>query len=165
MVGHSAPELRDVPIGIDGLLPPHVEGTETRMERTYQAHRHQPTDLDKFVYPRQLQDTNEVLFYALAAKHVVEMAAIVYDPTVAQGIEQFHKVYRKPRGLFLSIRTNTPVNRDALLAAIAAEVALAAYRVALRARTEGTWLNLELDLWRALADTAKAWGNELPRCR
>ena len=52
----------------------------------------------------------------------------------------------------------TPVNREALLETLAGELTLAAYRVALRARTEGTWLDLELDLWRTLADTVKTWG-------
>ncbi|HKI21686.1 MAG TPA: hypothetical protein VKA15_27595 [Isosphaeraceae bacterium] len=52
----------------------------------------------------------------------------------------------------------TPVNRDDLLETLAAELTLAAYRVALRTRTEGTWLDLELDLWTAPADTAKMWG-------
>ena len=59
----------------------------------------------------------------------------------------------------------TSVNRNALLETLAAELTLAAYRVALRTRTGGTWLDLELDLWRALADTVKTWGRELPRCR
>ena len=58
----------------------------------------------------------------------------------------------------------TPVNRGALLEALAGELTLAAYRVALRARTQGTWLDLELDLWRALADTIKTWeGTRVPR--
>jgi hypothetical protein len=52
----------------------------------------------------------------------------------------------------------TPVDRDSLLETLAAELALAAYRVALRTRPQGTWLDLELDLWRALADTAKTLG-------
>jgi hypothetical protein len=59
----------------------------------------------------------------------------------------------------------TPVNRDALLETFAAELTIAAYRVALRTRTQGSWLDLELDLWRALADTVETWGRELPRCR
>ena len=59
----------------------------------------------------------------------------------------------------------TPVNRGDLLEAFAAELTRAAYRVALRGRTQGTWLDLELGLWRALADTVQAWGRELPRCR
>ena len=49
------------------------------------------------------------------------------------------------------------VNRDALLEALAADLTLAAYHVALRSRTQGTWLDLELDLWRALAYTVKTW--------
>ena len=52
----------------------------------------------------------------------------------------------------------TPVNQDALLETLAAELTLAAYRVALETRTRGNWLDLELDLWRALADTVKTWG-------
>jgi hypothetical protein len=52
------------------------------------------------------------------------------------------------------------VNRDALLETFAAELALAAYRVALRTRTQGTWLDLELCLWRALAEKVKSWGQE-----
>jgi hypothetical protein len=59
----------------------------------------------------------------------------------------------------------TLVNRDAQLETFAAELTLAAYRVALRTRTQATWLDLELELWRALADTVKTWGRELPRCR
>jgi hypothetical protein len=53
---------------------------------------------------------------------------------------------------------NTPTDRNALFETLAAELTLAAYRVALRTRTEGTWLDLELDLWRALADTVKTPG-------
>jgi hypothetical protein len=52
------------------------------------------------------------------------------------------------------------VNGDALLETFAAELALAAYRVALRARTQGTWLDLELALWSALAEKVKTWGQE-----
>ena len=47
------------------------------------------------------------------------------------------------------------VNRDALLETFAAELTLAAYCVALRARTQGTWLDLELGLWSALAEKVK----------
>jgi hypothetical protein len=56
----------------------------------------------------------------------------------------------------------TSVNRDALLETFTAELTRTAYRVALRGRTQGTWLDLELDLWKALADTVKTWGPDLP---
>jgi hypothetical protein len=51
-------------------------------------------------------------------------------------------------------------NRDALLEAFAADLARAAYGVVLRTGTRGTWLDLELDLWRALAEKVKAWGQK-----
>jgi hypothetical protein len=52
----------------------------------------------------------------------------------------------------------SPVDRDALLESFAADLTLAAYRVALRPRTRGSWLDLELDLWNALAEMVKTWG-------
>ena len=61
--------------------------------------------------------------------------------------------------------SKTSVNRDDLLETFAAELTLAAYRVALRTRTQGTWLDLQLDLWRTLADKVKTWESELSRCR
>jgi hypothetical protein len=57
----------------------------------------------------------------------------------------------------------TLINRDALLDSFAADLTLAAYRVALRTRTQGIWLDLELDLWRELADTVKTWAR-VPPC-
>jgi hypothetical protein len=54
--------------------------------------------------------------------------------------------------------SKTRAHRDAALETLAAELALTAYRVALRTRTKATWLDLELDLWRALTNTAKTWG-------
>jgi hypothetical protein len=55
-------------------------------------------------------------------------------------------------------------NRDALLANFAAELASAAYSVALRHGTAGMWVDLELDLWKALADTVKKWGRGSQPC-
>ena len=58
----------------------------------------------------------------------------------------------------MNVDFKTPVDRDALLESFAAELTLAAYRVALQTGTRGTWLDLQLDLWRTLADTVKTWG-------
>jgi hypothetical protein len=55
------------------------------------------------------------------------------------------------------------LNRDTRLDDFAAEITLAAYGVALRHGTAGRWVDLELDLWKALADTVKTWGREWPR--
>jgi hypothetical protein len=54
----------------------------------------------------------------------------------------------------------TPGNRDNLLETFVAELTLAAYQVALRTRTQGTWLDLELGLWRVVAEKVKTWGQD-----
>jgi hypothetical protein len=54
----------------------------------------------------------------------------------------------------------TPSDRDGVLEAFAAELTIAAYRVALRTGTRGSWLDLQLDLWRALTDTVTRWEKE-----
>ena len=53
-------------------------------------------------------------------------------------------------------------HRDALLDNFVAALTRAAYDVALRHAAAGTWIDLELDLWRALADTVKQWGRKSP---
>ncbi len=88
--------------GLNGLLPPDVETIDQQCDRAYEAFRAEETDLDKHVYLRGLQDTNETLFYALLDRHIAEMNPIVYDPVVARAIERFVHIYRRPRGLFLS---------------------------------------------------------------
>ena len=61
--------------------------------------------------------------------------------------------------------SRTRVNRDGRLECLAAELTLAAYRVALRTGTRGSWLDLELDLWKAMADAVETSGREASRCR
>jgi hypothetical protein len=58
------------------------------------------------------------------------------------------------------VTVSRPVERDVI-----DYLTLATYRVALGTRTRGTWLDLQLDLWKALADTVETWGRNLPRCR
>ena len=47
---------------------------------------------------------------------------------------------------------------DRALERLAAEVATTAYAVALRHGAGGSWLDLELGLWKALARTVREWG-------
>src|SRR5271168_4617698 len=87
---------------LHGLLPPYVTNLDLQVERRLDALREIDTDLRKYVFLRGLQDTNETLFYALLARHIEEMMPIVYTPTVGLGCQQFSRIFRKPRGLFLS---------------------------------------------------------------
>src|SRR6516225_7232535 len=95
------PEER-VRLGLDGLLPPVVETLEQQRARAFEAYRRKGDDLERHIYLRALQDTNETLCYALLRRHLAEMVPIVYTPVVAQACAQFSQIYRRPRGLFLS---------------------------------------------------------------
>jgi malate dehydrogenase (oxaloacetate-decarboxylating) len=92
---------RDV-FGLHGLLPPHVGSLDEQIERRMQALAGQSSPFNKYSYLRDLQDTNETLFYALLVRHVEEMLPLVYTPTVGEGCQRFSEIWRKPRGLFLS---------------------------------------------------------------
>jgi malate dehydrogenase (oxaloacetate-decarboxylating) len=88
--------------GLHGLLPPVVESLDDQCVRAYQAFSLKSNDLERHIYLRQLQDTNEVLFYRLLLDHIDEMLPIVYTPVVALGCQEFSHIYRRPRGLFIS---------------------------------------------------------------
>ena len=87
---------------LHGLLPPVIETLEQQRVRAYEAYKRKGDDLERHIFLRALQDTNETLFYALLYRHIAEMAPIIYTPVVAQGCINFSHIYRRPRGLFLS---------------------------------------------------------------
>jgi malate dehydrogenase (oxaloacetate-decarboxylating) len=89
-------------LGLNGLLPPTVECLDQQAARAYEAYQRKDDDLERHIYLRALQDTNEVLFYRLLLDHVEEMTPLIYTPVVAQACQQFSHVYRRPRGLFVS---------------------------------------------------------------
>jgi malate dehydrogenase (oxaloacetate-decarboxylating) len=88
---------------LHGLLPPHVTTLDLQVQRRLDAFRAIGGDLQKYVFLRGLQDTNETLFYALLARNIEELMPIVYTPTVGLGCQEFSHIFRKPRGLFLSL--------------------------------------------------------------
>ena len=88
---------------LHGLLPPHVAELDYQVKRRLDAFRALGSDIQRYVFLRGLQDSNETLFYALLTRNIEEMMPIVYTPTVGLGCELFSHIFRKPRGLFLSI--------------------------------------------------------------
>jgi len=87
---------------LHGLLPPHVGSLEEQVARRLKALRAFETDFERYSYLRDLQDTNETLFYALLVRNLEEMLPLVYTPTVGEGCQRFSEIWRKPRGVFLS---------------------------------------------------------------
>src|SRR5271169_5224040 len=91
-----------VALDLDGLLPPVVETLDQQSRRCYLAFGRKPDDLERHIYLRSLQDTDETLFYRLLLDHVEEMLPIVYTPVVAKACAEFSHIYRRPRGLFIA---------------------------------------------------------------
>ncbi len=95
-------EERDA-FGLNGFLPPHVGNLDEQVDRRLQALRALPTDLDRYVFMRELQDVSETLYYALLTRNIEELLPVIYTPTVGLGCQRFSHFYRRPRGLFLSL--------------------------------------------------------------
>lgn len=97
----TADERED--LKILGLIPSHVETLEEQLQRAYANFLRKEGTLERYVYLRQLQDTNEVLFYALLDKHSAEMLPVVYTPGVGEACLEFHRIYdNRSRGLYIS---------------------------------------------------------------
>src|SRR5580658_4463559 len=96
---------------LHGLLPPHVAELDYQVQRRLEAFRGLGSDIRRYVFLRGLQDSNETLFYALLTRNIEEMMPIVYTPTVGLGCQLFSHIFRKPRGLFLSIPHQNAIRR------------------------------------------------------
>ena len=87
---------------LTGLLPHNIETIEEQSLRAYHQLSSFNDDMDKHIYLRNIQDTNETLFYHLIEQHIEEIMPLIYTPTVGQACEKFSQIYRRKRGLFIS---------------------------------------------------------------
>lgn len=79
-----------------------VETIEEQSQRSYQQYCAFNDDINKHIYLRNIQDTNETLFYHLIEHHLSEMMPIIYTPTVGEACQCFSDIYRRHRGIFIS---------------------------------------------------------------
>ena len=87
---------------LEGLLPHAIETIEEQKNRVYHQLCSFQNDMDKHIYLRNIQDTNETLYYRLVTDHLEEIMPLIYTPTVGQACQWFSKIYRRKRGLFIS---------------------------------------------------------------
>jgi malate dehydrogenase (oxaloacetate-decarboxylating)(NADP+) len=100
--GFTEQERRD--LGLVGLLPAGIETIDQQVERVLGHLAQKPTDLERYVYLIGLQDRNETLFYKVVMSDPERFLPIVYDPTVGEACQKFAYIYRRSRGLYISIR-------------------------------------------------------------
>ncbi len=116
-VPYAGPKLLDTPLlnkgtafspkeriafNLEGLLPQAIETLDEQVERAYQQYLAAADDMGRHIYLRNLQDTNETLFYRLIGDHLTEMMPLIYTPTVGQACQEFSDIYRRHRGLFIA---------------------------------------------------------------
>lgn len=90
-------------LGIHGLQPARFKTQEEQLELCKISINRYQEDLNKYLYLVDLQDRNERLFFRLLSENVEQMMPIVYTPTVGLACQKFGLIYRRPRGLFITI--------------------------------------------------------------
>ncbi|KRY41881.1 NADP-dependent malic enzyme, mitochondrial [Trichinella spiralis] len=94
-------------LGIHGLLPPNVLTAEQQMQRILKNLDNESSDLRRYVALNDLQDRNEKLFYRVLCENVEKYMPIVYTPTVGLACQKFGLIFRRPKGIFISIQDDS----------------------------------------------------------
>jgi len=91
-------------LGLRGLLPPRVCSPAEQELRVIGNLRNKATDLERYLFLVSLQDRNETLFYRVVINHIEEIMPLIYTPTVGKACQHFSHIYRRPRGLYISLQ-------------------------------------------------------------
>ena len=107
--GFTEKERRE--FNLDGLLPYRIETIDEQRERAYDQLCTFTSRMDKHIYLRSIQDTNETLYFSLLVHNLEELMPIIYTPTVGEACQKFSQIYRRKRGLFISYDDRDKIDR------------------------------------------------------
>ncbi len=82
---------------LNGILPPAIQTLDQQVSQAYAQLSSKATDLDKRMFLMNLFNENHVLYYKLFSEHIYEFMPIVYDPTIADTIENYSALYTNPQ--------------------------------------------------------------------
>jgi len=98
-------------LGLRGLLPPRVSTQEKQALRVLENLQRKSSDIEKYIYLLSLQDRQEGLFYRVVMDNLDDMMPIIYTPTVGQGCQEYGHIFRRPRGLYISLKDRGHVRK------------------------------------------------------
>jgi malate dehydrogenase (oxaloacetate-decarboxylating) len=88
--------------GLEGLLPDAVSTMDQQARRAYANIVRKEDPLERYIGLAALQDRNEHLFHRLLVDHLDEFLPIVYAPTVGRACQEFSRIFRRARGLWIT---------------------------------------------------------------
>ncbi|HIC74832.1 MAG TPA: NAD-dependent malic enzyme [Candidatus Marinimicrobia bacterium] len=101
--GTAFTEIEREKLKLRGLLPPRIFPAKEQAGRVLESYHAKTSDLEKFIYLIALQDRNESLFYQVLLNNIDEMMPIVYTPVVGKACQEYGHIWRRPRGLFITV--------------------------------------------------------------
>ncbi|HCX2920536.1 TPA: NAD-dependent malic enzyme [Staphylococcus aureus] len=100
-------------LGLEGLLPVNVRTLEQQVEQCYEQFKAKQTDFEKRLFLMAIFNRNRTLFYKLTSEHLVEFMPIIYDPVIAQSIEQYNENFSRPQdAVFLSVDRQDQIEQE-----------------------------------------------------
>ncbi|KAL2236044.1 NADP-dependent malic enzyme-like isoform X2 [Sesamum indicum] len=89
---------------LTGLLPPALFSQDLQEKRLMKILREYKVPLQRYMAMMDLQERNEKLFYKLLIDNVEELLPVVYTPTVGEACQKYGSIFRRPQGLFISLK-------------------------------------------------------------
>jgi malate dehydrogenase (oxaloacetate-decarboxylating)(NADP+) len=91
-------------LGLRGLLPPRSLTMQEQLRRVRHNFDGKASAIEKYIFLVDLQDRNEALYFRFIVDNLQEMMPLIYTPTVGDACRRFGHIFRRPRGLYVSIK-------------------------------------------------------------
>ncbi len=90
--------------GLIGTLPAKVQTLQEQADQAYGQFKSKSSQLEQRQFLMTIFNTNRTLFYYLMGQHIVEFMPVVYDPVIAESIEQYSEIFTRPQeAAFISV--------------------------------------------------------------
>ncbi|CAI0425582.1 unnamed protein product [Linum tenue] len=89
---------------LSGLLPPVVLSQQLQEKKLMNSIRQYQLPIQKYMAMMELEERNERLFYKLLIDNVEELLPVVYTPTVGEACQKYGSIFRRPQGLYISLK-------------------------------------------------------------